>query len=168
MTFCRESAAIVLLFCVTPAAQAHRQHISWTSISWNERTGSLEIVHRFHQHDVQIYLNRFVGKAVSATDLKGHAQFAVYLSNHFQIRVKPEITASVDLLGAELESQYMMVYQEIALKEPPMVLDVHAEILMDQFPDQVNMVNIDIKGTKRTMRFSRGDASKQFAAAHME
>lgn len=61
-----------------------------------------------------------------------------------------------------------MVYQEIALKEPPMVLDVHAEILMDQFPDQVNMVNIDIKGTKRTMRFSRGDASKQFAAAHME
>ena len=59
----------------------------------------------------------------------------------------------------------LMVYQEITLSDPPTGLDVHADILMEQFPDQVNMVNIDIDGRKQTLQFRKGDGSKHFSVS---
>jgi len=158
----RQTFVFVLLFCITLTAEAHRQHVSWTSIVWNERTNSLEIIHRFHEHDVQLYLNSLAGKSASVTDLRGRAEFAVYLSDHFHMSVEPDTTASVNLLGGELEGPYLMVYQEIELSDPPTALVLRSEILMDLFPDQVNMVNIDINGIKQTLQFSKGDHNKQF------
>jgi hypothetical protein len=158
----------ILLFGIPQITEAHRQHIGWTSINWNDRANSLELVHRVHEHDAQLYLDRNTDEEASVTDLRGRAEFALYLSNHFRISVEPETAETVELIGAELIGQYLMVYQEFTLTGPPKALAVYSGILMDQFPDQVNMVNIDINGVKQTLQFNRSDDSSQLYSSIME
>jgi len=161
----RLALAGILFVGIASAAEAHRKHVSWTSITWNERTSSLQITHRLHAHDAQTYLDNHAGNETRIADLRARAQVALYVADHFRIAVKSNSPASVNLLGAELEDPYLMVYQEITLSDPPTELDVHADILMEQFPDQVNMVNIDINGPRQTLQFREGDGSKHFSVA---
>ena len=163
MILFRLALAGVLFIGIALAAEAHRKHVTWTTITWNERTSNLEITHRLHAHDAQTYLDNNAGSEPSIADLRVRAQVALYVADHFRIAVKSNSPASVNLLGAELEDPYLMVYQEITLSDPPTGLDVHADILMAQFPDQVNMVNIDIDGRTQTLQFREGDGSKHFS-----
>jgi hypothetical protein len=161
----RLSLAGVLSVCIALAAEAHRRHLSWTSIGWNERTSSLEITHRLHAHDVQSYLTSLAGAEISIADLRGRAQVALYIANHFQIAVRPRSPALVNLLGAELDDRYLMVYQELALSAPPTGLDLRADIFMEQFSDQVNRVNININGHRQTLQFTKGNGNKHINIA---
>jgi hypothetical protein len=163
--FARLALAVVLLACIASAAQAHLQHTSWTSITWNQRTGNLEITHRLHAQHAQSYLVDHVGAAASIEDLRGRAQIALYVSERFHIVATPESSAQVDLLGAELDDRYLLVYQELSLSGPPTGLDVRADMFTDQFSDQVNRVNIDINGTRQTLQFTKGDNSRHVTVA---
>jgi hypothetical protein len=61
------------------------------------------------------------------------------------------------LLGAELEDSYILVFQELKLDKPPTSMTLHASLLMDLFPDQINMINIKVNEPVTTLKFHLDD-----------
>jgi hypothetical protein len=153
--------AVLIASCniYSPLAAAHRQHISWTGVEWNQETRNLEVVHRIHEHDAQLLLARQLNKPADLTQLQDRALFAIYVEDHFKLLITDN-TASTEvlkLLGAELEDSYILVFQELKLEKPPASMTLHASLLMDLFPDQINMINIKVNDPVRTLKFQLDD-----------
>jgi hypothetical protein len=143
----------------SPLAAAHRQHISWTAVEWNQETRNLEVVHRIHEHDAQLLLARQTNKPVDLTRLQDRALLAIYVEDHFNLLISDNTTSTkvLKLLGAELEDSYILVFQELNLDKPPTSMTLHASLLMDLFPDQLNMINIRVNEPVTTLKFQLDD-----------
>jgi hypothetical protein len=143
----------------SPLAAAHRQHISWTAVEWNQETQNLEVVHRIHEHDAQLLLAQQSNRPVDLTRLQDRALLAIYVEDHFNLLISDKTTSTkvLKLLGAELEDSYILVFQELKLDKPPTSMTLHASLLMDLFPDQINMINIKVNEPVTTLKFQLDD-----------
>ena len=164
MTAGRLSATAATLFgllLLVTSATAHRQPVGLTAIEFNADSGATEIVHRFHRHDAELGLVQLSGKPdVLLLDLQSQAQFALYVAENFAIA--PAIGADslpLELVGAELAGDEIIVYQEFA-GELPKRLAVRNTVLQDIYPGQVNHVNIHGPAGLRTVSFTADDGWK--------
>ena len=151
----------LLLACALHSAVAHRAPGSLTTVEWNDRSGRTEIVHRLHSHDAELGVGTIVGDAALSTlTLGGRAQIALYVEERFAIEQDGKRLA-LDLLGAELIADYLLIYQE---HDGQLVgeIRVRDDILRDVFPAQINQVNIDDGGAVRSLAFAGDDAWHDF------
>jgi hypothetical protein len=154
------AAVIIFLVAATPIL-AHRQPEALTTISFNENTGTWEIVHRFHAHDAE----RAIGEMrkeieFDLENLEDRARFALYVEERFGLREsKSQSPIDLVLVGAALEDHDILVFQEFKGSLPDRIA-VRQDVLRDWFPNQRNTVNIEIKGTVRTLVFTGEDKWK--------
>lgn len=151
----------VLFACALHTAVAHRAPGSLTTVEWNDRSGRTEIVHRLHSHDAELGVGTIEGDAALSTlTLDGRAQIALYVEERFAIEHDGKQLA-LDLLGAELVADYLLIYQEHN-KRLLGEIRVRDDILRDVFPAQINQVNIEDGATVRSLAFSGDDAWHRF------
>lgn len=121
----------------------------------------IEIIHRLHSHDAELGLAAVLGeRGISLETLVGRAQLALYVEERFGVapiengKVGPRLP--LELIGAELDGEFVLVYQEFA-GELPAGIVIRDDILRDVFPDQVNHVNVATGGEVRSVTFSEDD-----------
>lgn len=152
-------AAAALVAAIS--AFAHRAPGSLTSVQWNEQTGKTEVVHRLHSHDAELGVGTVNGVAdLSVLSIEGRAYIALYVEARFSIAGK-DGRLNLDLIGAELAADHVLVYQEWPARLPGKVR-VRNDILRDVFPAQINQVNIDDGDAVRTLFFSGDDDWRSF------
>ncbi len=148
-------ALLLFSFNVT----AHRQPVGLTTIERNNATGSIEIVHRFHRHDAELALAAITRQPdILLMDIESQARFALYIAEQFAVAAHqggPEL--KLHLVGAELDGDYIVVYQEYA-GALPANFAVRDDCLRGIYPDQVNHVNIRLGDDKRTLTFANDDS----------
>jgi hypothetical protein len=90
----------------------------------------------------------------------GRAQLALYVEERFGIagaaNGTPGDRLPLELIGAELDGEFVLVYQEYA-GDLPGTIAIRDDILRDVFPDQVNHVNVAAAGEVRSVTFSEDD-----------
>jgi hypothetical protein len=146
------------------SAWAHRMPLGMTTVAYNPNTDSTEIVHRLHRHDAEEAMAQVMTEpGVDLTQLAVQARLALYTEAHFQIaRVVNGLTGDplpLKLVGAELEGDYVLVYQELPGRLPSWVT-VRNDILRDLYPQQVNRVNITTDSGVKVLVFQRDDSWK--------
>lgn len=152
---------LTAILAAAVSANAHRAPGSLTSVRWNAQSGKTEIVHRLHSHDAELGVGTMVGVAdLSVLSLEGRAYIALYVEERFKI-AGPDGRLNLDLIGAELAADHILVYQEWPGRLPGKIR-VRDDILRDAFPAQINQVNIDDGGTVRTLAFSGDDGWRGF------
>ena len=159
----RVVVALLVVGCLMPTGlAAHRAHVSLTTVEWNRQDGSLEVIHRFHLHDAQRILDALAPESnLALADLEGRARFALYTEAGFGLWREDEKTElQLELVGAEIEGDHILVFREIELPEPPSALRVKCTLLRDLFEDQVGHVNLRISTRTRTLRFAGEDLKK--------
>jgi hypothetical protein len=149
-----------LLLAVAPAS-AHRMPGSLSTIKANPVTGVIEIIHRLHNHDAELGLATLLGdRTFTLETLVGRAQLALYVEDRFTVAGVEDGSQgeplALELVGAELDGEFVLVYQEFH-GELPATVAVRDDILRDVFPDQVNHVNIAVGGEVRSLTFSEDD-----------
>lgn len=143
---------------------AHRAPGSLTSIEWNAQSGKTEIVHRVHSHDAELGVGEIIGVSdLSVLTLEGRASIALYVEERFAIASGGK-RLPLDLVGAELVADHLLVYQERPGPLPESIR-VRDDILRDVFPAQINQVNIASNGIVRTLAFAGDDTWREFSAA---
>jgi len=153
---CRYLLVGALLFGIALSAAAHREPGSLTTIKWNASSGKMEFVHQLHSHDAELGVGQVLGIAdLSALDLEGRAIIALYVEARFRIAVGEE-DLQLDLIGAELAGDYVLVYQEYSA-ELPAQIRVHDSILRDVYAAQINQVNIEDGDTVHSLVFAADD-----------
>ena len=146
----------VLLLGIVLSAAAHREPGSLTTIKWNASSGKTEIVHRLHSHDAELGVGQILGIAdLSVLDIEGRAVIALYVEARFRIAAGKE-DIQLDLIGAELGGDYVLVYQEHSA-ELPAQIRVRDSILRDVYPAQINQVNIEDGDTVHSLVFTADD-----------
>jgi hypothetical protein len=157
----------ILLVCLPLVVMAHRVPESLTTIRENTTTGNVEIVHRLHAHDAEIALSEALQQPrISLGELEAQAKLALYVEQRFQLAdATTHAPIRLTLLGAALEGDYVLVFQETAIETLPSVLAVRNDVLRDAFTDQINRVNLFLGARLRTLIFQGEDAWKDATPA---
>jgi len=152
---CRIMAAIAVLG-ISSSSFAHRTPGSLTTIRWNEASGRTEIVHRLHTHDAELGVGSSLDiPDLSVEEIEGRAHIALYVEEHFQIKSNG-VEFQLELVGAELSGNYILVYQESPGRLAQNIL-IRDDILREAFPAQLNQVNIEDGDTVHSLVFTQDD-----------
>ena len=73
----------LLCACVSISASAHRFHAGITDISYNERSGSTEVVHTYMAHDVEALLTALYQRQFDLSDPDDQAVLRKYVEKQF-------------------------------------------------------------------------------------
>jgi hypothetical protein len=153
-------AATLALF-VAVVADAHRMPGSISTVKRSASGESIEIIHRLHAHDAELGLATVQSDSrFSLETLVSRAQLALYVEERFTLAGyadgKPGDKLALELLGAELDGEFVLVYQEYA-GELPAALAMRNDILRDVFPEQINHINVASGGEVHSVTFSGDD-----------
>ena len=156
-----KTSLMVIAVIIAATASAHRMPGSLSTIKRNPSTGSTEIIHRLHNHDAEFGVIAVLkDNTISLDTLVGRAHLSLYVEERFLISAVEDGAVAepleIELIGAELDGEFVLIYQEIA-GELPDEFAVRNDILRDVLPEQINHVNIAIGDTVRTLSFAGDD-----------
>jgi hypothetical protein len=144
---------------VAPPALAHRSQTVLTTVMWNAAKSILEVTHRVHNADAEAWLGT-LGQGTDITVVSNQAQMLLYIEEHFGL-TDANRKIALQPLGAEIEGEALLLYQECRLAAPPKALSIDNRILRDVFEGQTNLVNVRLAERTRTLIFSGQDGAKK-------
>ena len=159
MTKFLRSLLVLLLTLGANQGFAHQQKAAETTIMFNQRSGHLEVMHRFYLHDTEHAVQKlFNKKGEKDADIlkseKTQKQFAQYVAKQFLAKHLDGRTIALNNVGFEVEGKFFWVYQDSPLPILAKGIKLYNGALRDLWPTQINMVNIERQGKVRTLYFS--------------
>jgi hypothetical protein len=152
--FITRCAVAAVLAGACALAPAHRFHAGITDISFNEHTGSLEVVHTYMAHDIEALLTNLYQRQFDMSDPDDQALFRKYLEKQFWLADKDKRRLPLNYVGMTADSQNVVIFQEVIKTPATKVEIIHDEVMTDFLPDQMNTVNLTVAGSVRTFGFS--------------
>jgi hypothetical protein len=154
VTFRTAGALLLLILAVSPVS-AHRLKAAFTTVLFNDRSGRIEVMHRFYLHDAEQVAGEIAGRGANLfEDPEDRQRFGVYVHERFTLTDGDGRRLPLTLRGTEIEGDFIWVYQAMPLPDPPLAsLTVTHQALRDLWPDQVNTVNVEGVGPIRTLTF---------------
>jgi hypothetical protein len=147
----------LVVFAVTVAvpAIAHQKQVAMTTVSFNQRTDSIEVIHRFYTHDTEHAMSIISGHRVDIIMYQEiQDQFGEYVYSNFQLLDQDRNQLPLSLVGVEIDGHYIRVYQEAAIPDELTGLVVVNSSLLDLVPGQVNTVNVECGDQLTTLQFA--------------
>lgn len=149
----------VFLSLLSAYSAAHQQKMAVTRILFNANTGNIEIMHRFFIHDAEHAAGVVFGESQNIMESDASRElFSNYVMNRFAVTAEDSLGKSNELslnyVGAEIDGQFLWVYQEAEQLDDVKALSVVNVALRDVWPDQVNLVNVEKEGQILSMSFS--------------
>jgi hypothetical protein len=136
------------------SASAHRFHAGIADISYNERTGSTEVVHTYMAHDVEALLTASYQRQFDLSDPDDQAVLRQYLEKQFWLADRDGRRLPLNWVGVTVDTDSVVVFQEAVKTPVANVETIHDAVLSDFLPDQQNTVNLTANGSLRTFGFS--------------
>ncbi|MBD1388116.1 hypothetical protein IC617_01615 [Neiella sp. HB171785] len=143
-----------LMSCGT--AMAHTYHAIRTTMTLNEQTGSVEIIHRVFANDLAAVLGKAKNQRVELSDSAEHQQWtAQYWQRYFAVLDHHEQPLELSWVGMEIDDHYVWVYQEYQGDVAKLIAsDIHNGLLMGQFDHQINTVDVVLADHQSALVFS--------------
>lgn len=161
ISFARFFGLIALAALIAGASLAHKQKAAITEISFNPRSGMVEIAHRFNIHDAEHAISEVAGdRRDLSADADAQALFAAYVESHFDLTLNGQ-PAALRLVGQEIEGGHLWVYQEAPSPVFVTRLALSQSALTEVWPGQVNTVNIKTGSVIQTRAFSDDSGLKE-------
>jgi len=143
------------LLCLSAAADAHRFHMGITEVGFNARTGSTEVVHTYMAHDIEDLLMNMYGRQFDLSDPEDQAVLRKYVEGRFWLQGQDKARLPVRWVGMTVDSQSIVIYQELDNAPLSKTAVIHQAVLMDFLPEQVNTVNLNNAGSVRSLTFTK-------------
>lgn len=152
------SLVALLLLGLAATATAHQLQAALTTIEVNPRSQLVEIVHRFYAHDAEHALAEVAGTEGDIhTDSALQQAFGRYVARHFSLIDAEGTPLEPELVGAEVEGDFLWVYQQLPGEAFDRIARVGHDSLQEVWPDQENRVNLRRDDGVRTLILRSGD-----------
>ncbi len=163
--FRRYTMLIVLLAALTGLAAAHVLHkfyISKTIIEFNARSQQFEITCKLFTDDLETALTQMHGKPVKLNADDGTDLLVEnYCKQHFKCSIDG-VPMEWRWVGKEVENDLTFCYFELYRKPEFTSFSLMNDLLIAQFPDQQNIVDLSMMGTTQTLVFVRDHIQQTF------
>jgi len=149
---------IVLMGLAVSTVWANQKKTAVTTVLFNERTGNIEIMHRFLIHDAEHAVKQIrdvsFGKEADIIASENTRQaFSQYVSERFSILDQNGELLELTLLGSEIDGNSIWVYQETPIPADLQSMTISHSALRDIWIEQVNRVNIERNKETGTLIF---------------
>ena len=155
----RFSAVLFLLFIVTASRTLHEFHASVTKMEYNAKERAFEISIRVFTDDLEKALSAASNSRVVLDKDRPSATLdpiiEKYVQAHFGFQTPQKQPRPFKYVGHEIEADAHWLYIEMPYAEPFKSGVLKQNVLMEQFDDQVNMVNLQYQGQKKTFVFRK-------------
>ena len=158
---------ICVLFLMSGSLVAHQKKEAITRVIFNERTASIEIIHRFSIHDAEHAAKQLFGKSSDLIDDEAsQKQFADYVTQQFNMSSLNAKSLPLTMVGFEVDGRFIWIYQETSLTTSIAAklkgLSIINNALREVWTEQVNLLNIERSKKIHTLVF-RGSLDAQQA-----
>ena len=148
---------LLTLSVLLGVSKAHQQKEAYITLLFNERTGNLEVSHRFLLHDAEHGLALILKNSGDlSVDEATQQQFADYVQSSFALRNSDDQVLALQTVGHEVEGKYFWIYQERPIPQTPKLKLKHMA-LHELWPSQTNHINIEKDGWVKSVRLQKSD-----------
>jgi len=157
--------SLVLLVCLLlpfQKANAHPYHVSIAEVKYNAKAQSLEISLKLFTDDLEKTLSEMAGKPVLVTsDAAVQKLLETYFQKNFRVELPQNQVAVPRMFGFEKQDDAHWFYLDIPVKASQLsAAKLRNQVLIETFPDQTNLTNLEINGKKRTLIFKESEVLK--------
>ncbi|MEM8942493.1 MAG: DUF6702 family protein [Pseudomonadota bacterium] len=147
---------VLALALLAVHAAAHQQKEAITRILFNERTGHLEVMHRFLIHDAEHAMATIL---TPAANLFGSASdrdlFEDYVHAGFSLRDQEGRLITLTSVGNEIDGSYLWVYAEAPIPTGVSKLTIRHRALTELWSQQSNLINVEKNNAIRSALVSQ-------------
>jgi hypothetical protein len=148
----------VLTIGLMSATSAHQLHTASTTVLFNERTGNIEVLHRFFLHDAEHAVKQLFDKKADIHQLDStQAKFSAYVFERFGLQTLDGEPLPLKAVGYEVDGNNFWIYQETPIVDGLNGLRIKHKALHDLWPSQQNLVNVEGLGPIQSVTFRQQD-----------
>ncbi|RSK35521.1 DUF6702 family protein [Hymenobacter metallilatus] len=164
MKFFRFLLPLAFLLTSALVAWAHAYHASIMELRFNPGKQRLEVALKVFIDDLEKELSN--GKpAPVRTDQLSRTQLdpllLELLRRSVQFSTRPGTTLPLTLVGLQKEKDAYWLYFTAPLPASATGVTLRHQLLLELFPDQMNIVNLEAKGQKQSLLFRDGEVQQQ-------
>ncbi|WP_351008482.1 DUF6702 family protein [Shewanella sp. S1-58-MNA-CIBAN-0166] len=138
---------------------AHQQKEAYTSIVFNQRSGMLEVQHRFYLHDAEHAAQQVIDKSTDLIgDPVGREAFAYYAISTFSMQDQQQHPLTLTYVGTELQGKYLWVYQETPITTNMDGFYLKMTALQELWSEQTNHINVERNKRVTSARLNIADS----------
>ncbi|MFO8146328.1 MAG: DUF6702 family protein [Gillisia sp.] len=145
---------LLLIFSLSSFKKSHKFYVSVTEIEYNEEVQSLQIISRIFTDDLEALLQERYDPTIkllsSGDEGAVKANLKKYLGQKFRVQVNGK-PYEVNYLGKEYEDDMTLLYLEVPNVSSVKSVKIKNAILTDLFPEQKNLVHVELKGTTKSL-----------------
>jgi hypothetical protein len=146
----------LLAFGLLSSRPAHDFHASVTQMQYDPKEKNFEISIRIFTDDLEKALSKELNTTIRLSPgQKTDAILEQYVRAHFAYTTPQKQPKIISYVGHEVEADAQWVYLEMPYAEAFRGGLLKQNVLMEAFDDQVNMVNIQYQGQKKTFVFRK-------------
>lgn len=148
--------AIVLL-----SFAPHKFYVSKTMVEYNARTQGFEVTCKFFTDDLEKVISRMNGSALKLGEgeiSKAEQLIEEHIQSHFKMWFDDQLVV-MRYVGKEVEADMTYCYLEFFRSPQFHALKIEQTCLMEDFPDQQNIVDVKAEGTTSTVVLSSAKKS---------
>lgn len=135
--------------------QAHQFHFGITDVSFNQKTGSTEIVHTYMTDDIEALLANLYQRRFDLSVPEDEAILRKYIEKQFWMQAADKRRLPIRWLGLTVGAESIVIYQEIENTPLGTAALIHDEVLIDFIAEQSNTLTVHDKGMIDTLIFDR-------------
>jgi hypothetical protein len=153
---------IIVILLVLPlfAFTMHKYYVSLCEIEYLKEKQSVQIILGVFIDDLEFTLSKNIGKQLnlaSKTEVENvDDYYKKYLSEHLLVSVNSK-NQSFKYIGKEYDGDIVRFYLEISGIKEFKSIEITNNILINEFPDQKNIVKIKVKDFNKTFYLNKSN-----------
>ena len=153
-------AALLALVGLPRRAAAHPIHASFAEVTYDRGARVVRVSLRVFADDFLAEVVRRTGATPGVDGSPPAAAVLRYVASRFTVVTSRGAALAFRACGVRRAGAQLFVCLEADAPAPPAGARVRSAVLSDVFADQVNVVQVAVDATRRTLLFSPGDGAK--------
>ncbi len=152
----RAGLLLIVVSLLSASRPKHDFHASVTQMQYDPKGRTFEISVRLFTDDFEKALAEASKSKVNlSAPGKNDLLIEKYIQSHFGYTNPQKQAKPIKYIGYEVETDAHWIYLEMPYTEPFRGGSLKQNVLMEMFDDQVNMVNVQYQGQKKTFVFRK-------------
>ena len=159
------SIPLLILLLLPFTIQAHKYYTSVTQLDFNPTEKCFQVTMNVFVDDLEAALtqeNKQVVKWKSDQPAL-NTLLLKYLNKHFNVKLNQKPASQFRLIGTKEQKDLLTIFFEIPVDKAVKNIEITDTFLMDMFPIQSNVVNLNYKNQKHSFLFQKGKSTQFFS-----
>ncbi|HET7360453.1 MAG TPA: DUF6702 family protein [Salinimicrobium sp.] len=157
---------LIFLLPLLSFTAIHKYYVSMTEIEFSKENNSLQIISRVFTDDMQKMLQTRYNEEIVLAKGMEHPAADKFLEKYVLDRIDISVNGTpkkLNFLGKEYDKDQLVLYIEIEEVPNVKAISVRNEMLTGLFPDQKNVVHVEVGEENKSLLLSRNHEKGQLS-----